>query len=376
MRYDFFEKALAKRIEQEQYRQMRLVTPQGESSSKDLVNFGSGDFLNLAQNGVVKKKTIEYVLQWGAGSTATRLSVGHLKCQKLLEEKLAEKISCDKTLLFPSAMQACTLILSAILNAKGALFIDALAPMQLATAAHSCGLKPTYFSHSDLDDLREKVENTSDAAMRVIIVESLSGVEGDRADLDALLDLANATDSLLFVDDSLTLGVLGESGMGLAASHHGIDFVMGAFGKACGCFGAYVGCNELMYSYLSHFCDGIATPLPPAALGAIEASVDLIPKMDAERELIAANSRHLLENLGDAWDTCSAEDHIIPISVAQDDLYDISELLAASGYIVPIAKPKRGPMRLKLGITVRHARKDLDAFCQKLTSIQEPALIS
>ncbi|MDN3507524.1 MAG: pyridoxal phosphate-dependent aminotransferase family protein, partial [Simkaniaceae bacterium] len=335
MKYEFFEKALNKRIEQEQYRQMRLVSPQKESATSDKVNFGTSDFLGLAQNPLVKKKTIEYVLQWGVGSTATRLSASHLKCQKLLEEKLASMIACDATLLFPSAIQACTLVLSTILNARGALFIDDLSPMPLVQAAITSGVKPTYFSHGDLCDLREKLNAASEAPMRVVIVESLSSIEGDRADLAALLDVVNETHSLLFVDDSLSLGVLGKNGMGLAAAHHGIDFVMGAFGKASGCYGAYIGCNQLMYRFFSHFCDGIATPLPPAALGAIDATTDLIPKMDAERELIAANSRHLREILNETWDTCSAEDHIIPIAIPQDELYDISELLASAGYIVP-----------------------------------------
>jgi 8-amino-7-oxononanoate synthase len=370
-KYSYFEKALQKRIEQERYRQMRCVMPIDESHlmAKDghVVNFGSSDFLGLSQNSFVKKKTIQYVLEWGAGSTASRLLIGHLECQKLLEEKIAKRIGFESALLFSSPIQACSTITSAVLNPRAALFVDSGCHMGLVQAALAGGVKPIYYAHGDIDDLVEKMD--VDAPVKMVLTESLSEVDGTRANLERLIAVTKERGALLFVDDSQTFGVLGESGMGLGISHPEIDFVVSAFGKACGSFGAFVACNQLMRNYISHFAEGIspANPLPPAALGAIEAAIDLIPDMQAERDLIAVNSAFLREQLtAHGWEIGKAADHILPIFVAEEDLFDLSEHLSAEGILTTLVKPKKGPMRLKIAINATHTRQDIEALVEVL----------
>ena len=80
---------------------------------------------------------------------------------------------------------------------------------------------------------------------------------------------------------------LGEGGSGLSA---GADIVIGTFSKALGGFGAYVACSETMRDYLINRCSGLiySTALPPPVLGAMDAALDLVPGMDADRAYVAS----------------------------------------------------------------------------------------
>ncbi len=119
-------------------------------------------------------------------------------------------------------------------------------------------------------------------------------MDGDRADLAALRALADRHDAFLYLDEAHATGVLGPRGMGLSgAVAGGVDLAMGTFSKALGGFGAYVAGSRALCDWLVNRASGFihTTALPPPVLGAIDAALDLVPSMDAERARLAAPCR-------------------------------------------------------------------------------------
>ncbi len=75
-----------------------------------------------------------------------------------------------------------------------------------------------------------------------IAVESLYSMDGDRAPLDALAEIADRHDAILLIDEAHATGVFGQDGRGLAERLHARENVitLHTCGKGLGCEGALV----------------------------------------------------------------------------------------------------------------------------------------
>ena len=83
-KYEFYEKALNKHIEQKKYQQLKCVI---KEKNTNLINFSSNDYLCLSSNSFVKESIIKYILKWGVGSDQDRI----IKELKNAEKKLKNR---------------------------------------------------------------------------------------------------------------------------------------------------------------------------------------------------------------------------------------------------------------------------------------------
>ena len=114
--------------------------------------------------------------------------------------------------------------------------------------------------------------------------------------------------------------MLGPRGAGLSVEAGGVDLVMGTFSKAFGGFGAYVAGSRVLCDYLLNACSGFVhtTALPPPVLGAIDAALDLVPDMEAERRHLHASAdrvRAALRGCGVADSGSTTQ--IVPVPVGE-----------------------------------------------------------
>ena len=118
-------------------------------------------------------------------------------------------------------------------------------------------------------------------------------MDGDLADLARIGALAQQFNALLYVDEAHATGVFGSRGFGLCEDFADVvDVAMGTFGKALGGFGSYLACGMDIRDFLIQRCGGLvySTGLPPAALGAIDAALTLVPAMAPERKALLARA--------------------------------------------------------------------------------------
>lgn len=339
-----------------------------------LVNFSSNDYLGLSRHPLLIERARAWAADYGAGAGASRHVTGTLTLHAQVEAKLAALKGTEAALIFNSGYQANASILPALLDAEllGAepvVLTDRLIHASMHHGLAAAGVRQVRFHHNDLNHLRQLLERHAGAGrLPFILTESVFSMDGDRADLAGLTDLADAFGAVLYVDEAHATGVLGPRGAGLSAGVPGrIPLVMGTFSKALGGFGAYVACSRALREVLVNRCGGLifATALPPAVLGAMDAALDLLPGLDAERERLHAMAGRLRAALAAAGiGSGGSTTQIVPALIG-----DAAAALAASraleeaGILGIAIRPPTvppGTSRIRFAVSAAHTDADLD----------------
>ena len=147
------------------------------------------------------------------------------------------------------------------------------------------------FKHNSLRDLQAKLTRIQPNVSGVIyvVIEAVYSMDGDCPDLKAFTQFCDENDLYLIVDEAHSIGVYGNQGEGLV-QHLGLqDHVFAqviTFGKALGCHGAVVLCNEDLYSYLVNFARSLiyTTALPPSSVAVISAGYSALSRLPQTKE--------------------------------------------------------------------------------------------
>ncbi len=341
-----------------------------------LRDFSSNDYLGLSHHPELIRRACDYAARWGAGAGASRLVAGNLPPFPVIEAKLAAAKGTEAALLFVSGVQANLTVLPALLDARylGAeplVYADRLNHASLIQGCVAAGARQIRFRHNDLGHLEELLARDKGSPRpRFIVTESVFSMDGDCADVPALRALSERYGAFLYLDEAHATGVLGETGFGLA---HGLrqGLAMGTFSKGLGGFGAYVAGSAALREYLVNRCGGVifATALPPAVLGAMEAAVDLVPALGAERAHLAAMAARLRGALNAAGlDTGLSTTQIVPLILgAEARALEVARALEAEGFLGVAIRPPTvpaGSSRIRFAVSARHGEADIDALSE------------
>jgi len=341
-----------------------------------ILNFSSNDYLGLARHPLLVERAREWAARHGAGAQASRLVCGNLDLHEQVEAKLARLKGTQAALLLASGWQANAAVLPALLRAAASqgeveLYADKLNHASLHHGCQAAGVRQIRFRHNDLDHLESLMAARADAqpgkpVSRFIVTESVFSMDGDRTDVARLAGLADRYRAFVYLDEAHATGVLGPGGMGLAGLAPGrIDLAMGTFSKALGGFGAYVAGSRALCDYLLNACSGFiyTTALPPAVLGAMDAALDLVPAMDAERVRLAAAGDRLRAALREmGLDTGASSTQIVPALVGDEArALEMAAGLERLGLLAVAIRPPTVPAGTsRLRVTLSAAHRDTD----------------
>ena len=368
-------------------RDLKSGTPDGAAivwrNGRKLINFSSNNYLGLAQHPNLIERAVAWTEKWGVGSGASRLVTGTFEAHEIVEEKLAALKSTESALIFNSGFQTNSAVLPALfdrdmLGYDALVFTDRLIHASLHQGCRTASAREIRFPHNDLTHLESLLEKyAGQDGQKFILTESIFSMDGDRADLAALCDLADTYDAFLYVDEAHATGVLGPKGMGLSGDVPGrIDLVMGTFSKALGSFGGYVACSQKLKDYLINRSAGFiySTSLPPGVLGAIDAALDLIPGLDDERSRLKRHSEHLRTALmAHGLDTCSSSSQIVPAVIGGvEETLKVAQILEDAGLLGIAIRPPTVPKdasRIRFALSADHTDEDLETLISTIPTI-------
>ncbi|MBF0180221.1 MAG: 8-amino-7-oxononanoate synthase [Magnetococcales bacterium] len=392
MPWTAYQTFLRQRADSGQLRDLRPVGPSRsgriEQGGRLLLNFSSNDYLGLAHHPALIQRAIAWTRDWGTGSTASRLVCGNLELFDRVESRLARGKGAETALILNSGFQANATLLAALLDRSTLghaplVFTDRLNHASLHHGCQAAGAREIRYRHNDLDHLETLlVRHQGEPAPRFIVTESVFSMDGDRIDLPALLALKERFGAFLYLDEAHATGVLGADGFGLAAEHAArVDLIMGTFSKGLGGFGAYAACSRALRAYLVNHCSGLiySTALPPGALGAMDAALELLPTLGEARARLLANAALVRDRLGAmGLNTGASTTQILPVILGEAvKALDTSRMLEEREAIRVVAiRPPTvppGTARLRISLTAEHTEADLERLLTALARVAAPA---
>ena len=347
--------------------------PRIEIDGATLLNFTSNNYLGLATDPRLIAGAVEATRRYGTSVSASRLLAGSTPLHDALERRLAALKGCEAALLFGAGYLANLGVLSALAGPDAEVFSDELNHASIIDGCRLARARASVYRHRDLAHLERLLEE-SEAARRLIVTESLFSMDGDLGPLPELLALAERHGALVVLDEAHATGVFGAGGAG-ALSHFAIEpaglaiplVVVGTLSKALGSVGGFVAAGETVIAYLLNRARSFvfSTALPPAAVGAAHAALDVIeaePGRGARAQALGARLREGLAAAG--WSTGASESQIVPVLLGEAEAaLTMERELHAAGVFVKAIRPPTvppGSSRLRFNVMATHDESDID----------------
>lgn len=362
------------------------------ASGQALLAFCSNDYLGLAHHPTLVAASTEGAQRWGVGSGASHLVSGHTQAHADLENDLARwfapHIPGARALVLGSGYAANLALMTALADGQTTLFSDKLNHASLIDGSLLApAAKRLRYPHGALDVLERQLR-ACDTPIKLIVTDAVFSMDGDVADVPALLALAEAHDAWLVLDDAHGLGVLGAHGHG-TLEHFGLCserlIVMGTLGKAAGVAGAFVAAHPTIIAWLVQRARSYiyTTAMPAVQAHTLRASLALIesPEGDARRahlrNLLAqwrAGVQPVLAQRPD-WSLPDSYTAIQPLVVGGNETaLRLSAALEAQGLWVPAIRPPTVPVgtaRLRITFSAAHSMADVAQLLHALADVAQ-----
>ncbi len=351
---------------------------------REVIQFAGNNYLGLADHPLLAAAVGEAAEKWGASASASPLISGHMEPHETLSRKLARFKDKEAALLFGSGFLANAGLIPALAGEGDVVFSDSLNHASIAAGCRLSRAPVQVFAHNDLNDLEDRLKKAASARRRLIAVDGVFSMDGDLAPLGDLADLAERYGAILLVDEAHATGVLGPRGGGAAARlgvQERVSVSMGTLGKALASYGAFACSDGEVIDYLVNVARTFiySTALPPAALAAAGAAIDLASgeEGDRRRERLAALCRMFragLERIGFEPPpvVSDAEVPIFPIIVggAGEALALADHMLTAGVFLLAIRPPTvpEGTSRLRATLMATHTDAQIDTALDALES--------
>jgi len=339
----------------------------------EVVLMCSNDYLGLANHPKVVAAGHHALDTFGAGTSAARFVCGTNTAHRALEEGLAAFLGTEAALSFGSGFTANLGLIPSITRPGDAVVADANNHPSSADGRRLAaeGVVREVYAHGDMAELEDKLAARPDAECRFIVTDGVFGSEGDIAKLDRIVDIAQVYEATVVIDDSHGLGVLGDSGRGVA-EHYGlmdaVDIYTGTLGKALGGAGGgfVAGPLAVIETLIQGARSHLHTKSIPAS-GALTALAGLRhleghPEIAAKLRAKVRHFRDGLKGLGIAAMPGESAIVAIPIGETAAALGTAEALLDAGVFVVGFGAPAvpEGSARLRVQISNAHSIEDLD----------------
>jgi 8-amino-7-oxononanoate synthase len=349
---------------------------------REVLVFGSNDYLGLATHPEVAQAAQEAAARWGTGTGGSRLLAGSPRLHRELEEALATLKGTEDAVLFPSGYQANLGTLSALARPGDLLLSDALNHASIVDGCRLARAEVEVTPHADAAAVRSALASRRAGHRHALVVtDGVFSMDGDLAPLPELAEACAEHEAALVVDDAHGTGVLGR-GRGTAheLGAEGVEVQVGTLSKALASQGGFVAGSRELCDHLRNTARPFifSTSLSPPAAAAALAAVRLVAREPARVDRLRENAARLRTGLQRAgWQVPDGVTPIVPVllgheQAAMEAMRALEQAGIYAGAVRPPTVPP-GSCRIRLTALATHTAADIDSCVEAFAALRKEA---
>ncbi len=366
-------------------RERVILTPQGTTirvaDGKPVLNLCANNYLGLAQHPEVRAAAHAALDQWGYGCASVRFICGTQGVHRQLEQRLAEFLGTEDTILYGSCFDANGGLFETLIGPEDAVISDELNHASIIDGIRLCKAQRLRYRNNDMADLAAKLAEAKGVRFKLIATDGVFSMDGYLANLAAICDLADRHGALVMVDDSHAVGFMGRTGRG-THEHCGVmgrvDILTGTLGKALGgASGGYTSGRKEIIELLRQRSRPylFSNTLAPAIAGASLKVLDLLTASSELRDKLEANTKFFRAEMGKlGFNILSGTHPICPVVLGDAALATkfADAMLAHGVYVIGFSYPvvPQGKARIRTQISAAHTREDLEKAVQAFAVVK------
>src|SRR5919199_4239006 len=207
------------------FKKERIITseqgPEIMVNGKTVLNFCANNYLGLSSHPKVIEAAHRAIDSHGYGMSSVRFICGTQDVHKELEQKLAQFLGTEDTILYVAAFDANGGIFEPLFNEQDAIISDALNHASIIDGVRLCKAERYRYEHNNMQDLEVQLQKASGARSRIIVTDGAFSMDGTIAQLDVICNLADQYDAIVMIDESHASGFMGQTGRG-THEHRGV----------------------------------------------------------------------------------------------------------------------------------------------------------
>jgi 8-amino-7-oxononanoate synthase len=346
---------------------------------------GTNNYLGLTFAPECKQAAHEAIESEGTGTTGSRMANGSYSGHRALERELADFYHCHSCIVFTTGYQANLATISGLAGPGDVVLIDGDSHASIYDGCRLSGAEIIRFRHNDISDLDKRLRRLGERSRSTLIIaEGIYSMLGDKAPLAEIVELKNAYNSILLLDEAHSLGVLGHTGQGLVEETgliDEVDFITGTFSKSLGGIGGYCVSNHTQLDQLRYVSRPyIFTASPtPATIASTRAALKLLRDGIQLRRQLWENVHQLYSHLQQLGYHLGPEPSPVIATILESPHQALAlwkGLLENGIYvnlILPPAAPE-GSSLVRCSVSAVHTREQMDFVGQTFAKVREVIL--
>ena len=367
------------------YKRERIITsPQGADitvqGGKHVINFCANNYLGLSSHPKVIAAAKEALETHGYGLSSVRFICGTQDIHKQLEQKIAEFLGTEDTILYAAAFDANGGVFEPLFNEQDAIISDELNHASIIDGVRLCKAQRQRYKHDDMAALEEKLKATVTCRHRIIITDGAFSMDGTIAQLDKICTLAEQYNALVMIDESHCSGFMGKTGRGTHEYHNvmgKIDIITGTLGKALGgASGGFTSGRKEIIDMLRQRSRPylFSNTLAPSITGASIAVLNMLSETTDLRDKLEKNTQYFRKKITEAgFDIKPGIHPIVPVMLYDAKLAQefAAKMLEEGIYVIGFYYPvvPQGKARIRVQISAAHEKEHLDKAIEAFTKV-------